>query len=253
MRFPLVIVLIMMMPAMAPAVAAEEAKKYEPLEIREDMWVQQVTENVWRHVSYHELPEFGRVPGNGLVVVGGGEAAMIDTPWTDEQTGALIAWVAERLKAKVTVVIPTHYHGDNMGGLAAAHRAGAASYALDRTVEIARTKGLELPRNSFEKSTVVGLGSIKLHPAYHGGAHTADNIVVWVPSEGVLFGGCAIRSAGAKRLGNVREAVLEEWPGTIASIEKAYPEAQVIVPGHGAPGGRELLQRTRELVAAAGK
>jgi glyoxylase-like metal-dependent hydrolase (beta-lactamase superfamily II) len=100
----------------------------------------------------------------------------------------------------------------------------------------------------FRKTVEVPLGSMTLVPAYHGGAHTADNIVVWIPAEKVLFGGCAVRSARSTKMGNVREAVLEEWPGTIDAIEEAYGYARVIVPGHGAPGGRELLENTRKLL-----
>jgi len=67
-----------------------------------------------RHLAILLL--FGRSPGNGLVVVSGTEAAVLDTPWTDEETEQLFAWVAESLGAKVTTVVVTHSHGDCLGG-----------------------------------------------------------------------------------------------------------------------------------------
>ena len=42
------------------------------------------------------------------------------------------------------------------------------------------------------------------------------------------------------------------WDGSAAMVRERYPEATVVVPGHGLPGGRELLDRSIELVEAAG-
>ncbi len=227
---------------------AEEEKEREALS--DDIWVERISENLWRHVSYTEFSSTGRVPANGLVVLAEGMAGIIDTPWNVEQTRTLIEWISRRFRAETTVVIPTHYHEDCLGGLAAAHQMGAVSYALDRTVTLAKRAGHEVPRNPFPDSTVVSVGALKLFLAYHGGAHTPDNIVVWIPSEKVLFGGCAVRSASSKRLGNTREAVLEEWPGTIESLMTRYGKARLIVPGHGSPGGKELLEHTLVLIRA---
>lgn len=44
------------------------------------------------------------------------------------------------------------------------------------------------------------------------------------------------------------EADLAEWPNTIRALERKYPEAKIIVPGHGQPGGTELLRHTEELI-----
>ena len=97
--------------------------------VREDLEVRSLADGVWLHTSYEEIEDYGRVPANGLVVVSDGEAALIDTPWTNDQTRALAAWLEERLGARLTTVIPTHSHGDCMGGLAAAHDLGARSYS----------------------------------------------------------------------------------------------------------------------------
>jgi len=34
-------------------------------------------------------------------------------------------------------------------------------------------------------------------------------------------------------------------------LERACPDARLVVPGHGAPGGRELLRHTPDLLTAA--
>jgi metallo-beta-lactamase class B len=233
--------------AQAPPTAGAEDAPREA--IGEDVEVERLADGVWRHVSYHELESWGRVPANGLVVVSDGEAALLDTPWTDDQTRALAEWVRTELGARVTIVVPTHSHIDCMGGLAAAHELGARSYALDTTAELARRDGLPEPEETFESERTVHVGSRRLELRYFGPGHTVDNAVVWIPDVKVLFAGDIVRSAGTKALGNTREADLEAWPASLVALEDAYgASADIVVPGHGAPGGPELIAHTRDLL-----
>jgi metallo-beta-lactamase class B len=206
--------------------------------------VELLGDGVWRHRSRH--PDLGR--GNGLVVVSGDEAALIDTPWTNEQTRRLLEWVSRTVGARVTKVVPTHAHPDNMGGLAAAHELGAASYANRKTAEFAKEKGSEVPQNVFEDSLDLTVGTRVLQLRFVGPGHTLDNIVVWIPDVEILFGGCLLRPAASKTLGYTKEADLERWPETIEKVIEDYGDAKRIVPGHGPPGGRELMDRTLELL-----
>jgi metallo-beta-lactamase class B len=215
--------------------------------IHEDLEVEELADGVWLHVSYEVLEDFGRVPANGLVVVSDGKAALVDTPWTDDQTRALASWVESRLGAHLVKVIPTHSHADCMGGLAAAHDLGARSYAFRRTVELATRDGLPVPHVSFENALDVPLGSRALEVRFVGPGHTADNVVVWLPDARLLFGGDLVRSG--RTLGFTREANIEAWPSSIENLRREYPEAALVVPGHGPPGGVELLDHTLELLA----
>jgi len=219
-----------------------------PLTLADDLTVEPLAEGVWLHTSYQEMPEWGRVPANGLVVLSGDEAALLDTPWTDDQTRRLIAWVAERWGARVSTVVPTHWHQDCMGGLAAAHRAGARSFASVRTVELAREKGLQPARVGFTDRLEVQLGERTLVLRSLGPGHTVDCIVVWIPDAEVLFGGDLIRSAGSKSLGYTAEADLGRWPDTVEAIDREYGHARIVVPGHGRPGGHELIESTSRLL-----
>lgn len=221
-----------------------------PIILSEDLQVELLGDGLWRHISYSMTEQYGRVPANGLLVVSEGEAALIDTPWTDEDTALLLDWVEEHLGAKVTVVIPTHSHGDCLGGLAEAHRRGARSYALDRTVELAKAAGSEVPQTAIDEFGEVRVGSQRLELHFAGPGHVLDNIVVWIPEEKVLFGGCLVRSAASNFLGYTAEGDLEKWPHTIERLRREYGDAELIVPGHGKPGGLELLERTLELLAA---
>jgi metallo-beta-lactamase class B len=219
--------------------------------VNKDLRIVEVGKDVWRHISYRDLPDFGRSPANGLIILSGKEAALIDTPWSSEQTSALIEWVNHNFGAEISAVIVTHSHDDCMGGLKVAHDHGAVSYASEKTADLARENRKEMPRETFETSQEIRVGSRSLGLRFAGGGHTKDNIVVWIPDERILFGGCLVRSAGAKRLGYTREAELEQWPKTIKTLLEEYGDARVIVPGHGSPGGIELLHRTLELLQSA--
>jgi metallo-beta-lactamase class B len=220
-------------------------------DLGDDLRVERLADGVWLHTSYHELAGFGRVPANGLVVVGDGEAALIDTPWTDEQTERLLAWVSGTLGVEVRVVVPTHSHQDCMGGLAAAHAAGARSFALELTAELAAEAALPAPMVVFSDHLRLRLGSRSLLVRHLGAGHTRDNIVVFLAEDRILFGGCLVRSARATRLGYTGEADLEAWPRTIERLLEEYGDAALVVPGHGDPGGVELLENTLALVRAA--
>jgi metallo-beta-lactamase class B len=72
--------------------------------------------------------------------------------------------------------------------------------------------------------------------------------MVWLPAGGVLFGGCAVRPADATTLGNTAHADLKAWTGAIQRALERYGNAEVVVPGHGAKGGPELLRHTLSLL-----
>jgi glyoxylase-like metal-dependent hydrolase (beta-lactamase superfamily II) len=116
-------------------------------------------------------------------------------------------------------------------------------------VEIAKRGGLPVPREAFEGQRDVALGSRVLELRDVGPGHTEDTIVVWLPDVRILFGGDLVRSAASRSLGYTAEANLEAWPASVQALIEAYGDALLIVPGHGAPGGRELLDHTLELLA----
>lgn len=220
------------------------------IRITDDLEIERISDNAWRHVSYEYLESFGRSSGNGLVVVAGDEAVLLDTPWRDEETAALLQWVRDELGASITTVVVTHSHPDNLGGLGEAHRRGAASVAYEKTVEFARENGRVVPQLAVGPSYDLSIDDLHLELRFYGAGHTADNIVVWIPQEHILFGGCLVRSAATQILGYTEEANLESWPETIRRVLEQYGNQEpIVVPGHGPPGGMELLRHTLELLA----
>ncbi len=223
----------------------------EPIVLAEDLELYPVVAGVWRHVSWAKLPGSGLTPANGLVVIDGSEVALIDTPWDDGQTAMLLDWADREKRATRHVVVVGHAHQDCLGGLAEAHARGAESYASALTVGLAKRHGDEVPRHAFTDTLTVRVGKRRLELRHAGAGHTQDNIVIWLPDARVLFGGCLVRSPGARNLGNPAEADPAAWLATVERLAALYPTARIVVPGHGEPGGPELLTHTADLARAA--
>lgn len=216
--------------------------------IHPDVQLKKLADGVWLHTTYQFMEDYGRVPGNGLLVVDGTNGVLVDLPWTNEQAALIFDWAKKELGVDIEAVIPTHSHSDCIGGLAEAHRRGAKSYAHEKTAAFAREKGEPVPQVTFKENLEVNCGSIKLIADYQGGGHTVDNIVVWLPARKILFGGCMVKSLYSKTLGYTKEADLKNWPRTLRKIKTKYSQACLVIPGHGDPGGLELLDHTLELL-----
>ncbi len=58
-----------------------------------------------------------------------------------------------------------------------------------------------------------------------------------------------VKSSDAKTLGTVKDASLDPWPSALARVSERYAsETSIVVPGHVAHGGVELLGHTADLL-----
>lgn len=196
-----------------------------------------LTENIYLHTGDNN---------NGIIYHSNGEAIIVSTPESEQETQNLIDWVRNNLKADITGYIIDRWHPDAMGGLVSVHKSGIKSYANERTRIIAKDKKLPVPQVSFEEELELKVGNKKVICDYLGASHTEDGIVVWIPEEKVLFGGNGVRSYGGW-YGNIGDADLKEWSNTISRVKMKYKDAKIVIPGHGNYGGTELLDYTINL------
>lgn len=212
----------------------------------DNLKVEQLTPNTYRHISYLPTEEWGNVACNGMIVVDGGEALVFDTPTNDADSKELIEWIQDTLKCDVIGIVVTHFHEDCLGGLKEFHDQQIPSFASSKTIALAQSAGEEVPRMGFESSRELNVGNKKVVNEFFGEGHTRDNIVCYFPSEKVLFGGCLIKRLGAGK-GFVGDANVDEWSNTVRAVKSKFGGAKVIIPGHGKPGNRKLLDYTIEL------
>jgi metallo-beta-lactamase class B len=215
--------------------------------LSDDVTVTKLAEGVWLHTTYFDPTNYKNVPANGLIVMDGKCAMMIDLPWTNKQAGVLFDWVAREHRATIKKVVPTHFHIDCAGGLAEAHRRGAESFALKKTVELLKKGNKPVPQNWFTEQMGLRCGEVRVELAFLGGGHTVDNIVAWIPSKEILFAGCLVKSMNAKNIGNIEDADLTSYPVTLRKVKETYQNAKIVVPGHGRPGGLDLIDHTINL------
>lgn len=220
------------------------------VELGAGLEVEVLEKDLWLYRATAIREPFGAVTSNGLIVAGSEGVWLIDTPWNDEQTTALLDWIEQEVGAPRGLVA-THYHQDRLGGIAEAHRRGLETWGHAETARLAPSGGLEPPSHTFDSHVELSTGSESFEVFYPGGGHTLDNTVVWFPERQLLVGGCLIKSAGSKSAGFVGDAVLDAWPESLAVLGRRYPDARLVIPGHGASGTLDLLAHTAELVARA--
>jgi metallo-beta-lactamase class B len=211
-----------------------------------ELKIEQISPNAFVHVSYLQTDDFGNVPCNGLIVRGKNEVVIFDTPTNDKSAVALIQWVKKTLHCKIKAIVPTHFHGDCLGGLAAFHANGITSIAHDLTIQLAKQNEMSVPQTGFTEAMELTVGNEKVLLRFFGEGHTKDNIVAYFPKDKVLFGGCLIKEMNATK-GFLGDANVEQWPLTVQKLKKKYPQIKWVVPGHGQWGDQKLLDYTIQL------
>ncbi|MGE3458928.1 MAG: subclass B1 metallo-beta-lactamase [Kofleriaceae bacterium] len=237
-------------PTRAPRPSAAETASDQPITLAEDLQVRQLDTGVWLHVSSKDVPMWGRVSSNGLIVIGREGSLLVDTPWTPNQTQRLLAWLRASQATSVRDVIVTHFHEDRVGGLSEVPP-NARIHALATTAELAARQGNGFSATTLEPETSMQLVGETVETYFPGAGHAPDNIVVWLPARQLLIGGCFVRAARSGDLGNLADADVASWRVSMQRVVERYPSATGVIPGHGAPGGPELLAHTRDLVDAA--
>lgn len=217
--------------------------------ISDDIEVTRLSDNAYSYTATAEIEGFGLVPSNGVILVNKGKAFLLDTPVNNEQTETLVTWITNTLQTQLIGFIPNHWHADCLGGLGYLQKQGIKSYASQLTIDLAKENGKPLPDQGFRDSLALKLSDMDIQCYYLGGGHSKDNIVVWIPSEKILFGGCLIKDRSAQNLGNLEDAVPEEWGTTLDKVLAKFPSAQIVIPGHGQTGDLELVRHTKDLLS----
>lgn len=209
----------------------------------DDLIIQKLTDHTYQHITYLQTESFGKVACNGLIVFDRGEAVIFDTPVDDATSEKVIRWIEDSLKCKVKAVVATHFHEDCVGGLDAFHGHGIPSYAPNQTIAFDKKNKFPVPQKGFDDKLDLKVGKKAVVAAFYGEGHTRDNVIGYFPSEKVMFGGCLIKEVNATK-GNLADANVKAWSATVTKIKQEYPDAKVVIPGHGKVGGTELLDYT---------
>jgi metallo-beta-lactamase class B len=223
-------------------------KEFKPIDIyhSDDLIIIQISENAFLHTSFKQTNDFGNVPCNGMIVRNSNEVVVFDTPTNNKSAEELIKFIKEKLHSKINAIIPTHFHDDCLGGLSSFHSNKIPSFANTITIELAKTNKLVIPQNGFKDSLKLSIGNTYAVVKYFGQGHTKDNVVGYFPKENILFGGCLIKELKATK-GYLGDANVGEWSTTVEKVKQQYPNAKIVIPGHGEIGNKNLLDYTIKL------
>ncbi|MEO9891580.1 subclass B1 metallo-beta-lactamase [Aurantibacter sp.] len=236
-RIKLLLFLVTLIPLQGESQNLDEAYSSETLKIIP------ISENSYVHISYINTSDFGKVACNGLVFIKNGEAIVFDTPTNNNVSKELINWILKFKKSSVEAIVVNHHHSDCLGGLEAFHNNKIPSYANNKTIDLAKEKEYTVPMHGFDLKKELIIGGESVMNIYFGEAHTKDNIISYISSEELIYGGCMIKSLNASK-GNLEDANTNKWSNTVLKIKNQYPNVKTIVPGHGDFGNAALLDYT---------
>ncbi len=182
---------------------------------------------------------------------------VVDANYPSGARGAMAD--AKRLSSKpVKYVFDTHHHGDHIYGNPVWTQAGATTIAFKavadelkrlepaRWLQAAKTRpdvaelkldGPEPPKQDINEPVyVLNDGSRKVEFRHYGWAHTRGDGFVYLPKDQVLCSGDAVVNGPYNA---TMDANIGNWPTVLRSVEKL--KVKYVLPGHGLPGGRELI------------
>ena len=206
------------------------------------------------------------VSNAGFVVAPAG-VVVIDALGSPQLARELLGEVRRLTGRPVSHVILTHYHADHIYGLQEfqragariiAHRAGQDYLHSDTAQSRLAASRVELapwidaatrlvPADEWidgPRELVVGGVRLLLQPV--GPAHTPEDLVVFLPSERVLFAGDIVFRG---RIPFVGQADSRHW---IAALDTLLAfDANIVVPGHGPMSNsvREDMELTRDYLS----
>ncbi len=229
------------------ALRAQSGQVLEPLQAAPGVWYFRGA------AGMADATNRGFMSNAGFVVTGDGVVAFdaLGTPLLGE---AMVAAIRRVTSQPIRRVIVSHYHADHFYGLAALRRAGAEiwAHAAGRQYLASGLAGERLAQRRRDLAPWFGdgdpligadrwldfagadslafeLGGRRFRVIDVGGAHSPEDLMLWVDDARVLFAGDLYFSG---RLPFVGSADVATWLTALERIAPLGPA--VVVPGHGA-------------------
>jgi glyoxylase-like metal-dependent hydrolase (beta-lactamase superfamily II) len=214
---------------------------YPVRQLSPQLQVQQLAAGLWLHRTEQRLSNGAVFTANGLILETPDGIWLLDTAWGFYPTRDLLHWIDVVLKKPVRKAIATHAHDDRTGGVVALAERGIPLQVTTQTGAIAAEQQIA----PLQVVTDLAPGGVyqdgPVQWFYPGPGHTADNIVLWLPQYQLLHGGCFVKAPRYPGLGNIADADVAAWPVSLQRLKAQYPQALVVVPGHGDVGDLQLL------------
>jgi glyoxylase-like metal-dependent hydrolase (beta-lactamase superfamily II) len=193
------------------------------------------------------------------VVLGDGEALVIDTRTTYRQADELREHLRGLAPAAALIVVNTHAHYDHCFGNARfrpaviwghercvsalletgdRQKAAVTAELPELADDIAQIE-IDPPDRTIRDRESLDVGGRRVELRHFGRGHTDSDIVVAVPGSGVLFAGDLLENGAPPYFG---DAFPLDWPDAVQRMLTLVDERTTVVPGHGDPEGRGFVE-----------
>jgi cyclase len=213
-------------------------------------WVTEVAEGVFAYVQ----PDGSWWINNTGFVRGERTVLSIDTCSTERRTQAYLSTVKEIAGEVPRTLVNTHHHGDHTNGNCLLPYATVIGHERCREEMlqsgILRPDGLFEPVDwgeltpappfvTFDNRLNVYVDDLKVELIHlTSAAHTNNDVVAWIPERRVLFSGDLVFNGGTPFV------VMGSVAGSLEALDMiAELNPEVIVPGHGPPGGIGMIDQ----------
>ena len=190
------------------------------------------------------------------LILGDGEALVIDTRSTYGQAREIVEHVREVTGDPITVVVDTHGHFDHAFGNAILRpatiwgQAGCVPF-MERTGE--RRKSalaadepdladalaevvIDPPDRTFTDAATITVGGREVELRFLGRGHTDHDAVITVPGTSMVWAGDLLEQGNVPFFG---DGYPLDWVATAAAVAALVdPVGGIVVPGHGDHAGR---------------
>lgn len=222
-----------------------------------------------------DAANLGRV-GNAGFVVGPAGVVVIDTGASYQHGQALLRLIRSVTALPIRVALVTHTRPEFLFGGGAFREAGIPIRTHRKTAQLMAARcetclknlklevgeapmagtALYVPDQQFDAAHELDAAGRPLRVLYFEHSSGIGDIAVLDVTSGVLFAGGL---ADHRRIPDIQDSQLPPWHAALAQLRALRPRQ--VVPGHGAPGGPEVLgqtaayldaleKRARELAAA---
>ncbi len=205
---------------------------------------------------------------NAVAVLGEGETLLVDPLVAPVYARELARLLAARGAGPVRRVVTTHHHTDHSVGASVfaeagaeviAHADSAARMAAEQPALLAERKSAwpvgtlffdavpAAPTRLVTEPLELSVGGLRVVVRPCGPAHTPGDLRVDLPDLGVVVTGDLVFHGYHP---NLEHADLDGWRRGLEAL-LCEPEGTTFVPGHGDPGGREIVEAQVEWFEAA--
>lgn len=251
------LVLVMTACSAGPAKRAAPA----PKAAKSDFSTRQVADGVYALVRAGDGAELGS--NTGFIVTGAG-VVVVDAGMPGLQSHHIQEEIRKVTDRSISLLILTHKHWENTlgapliaesGTRIIAHENAAYALARDSAAKYDRVKARggavaaalgearpRLPNETLSTERVLEIGERSIVLLHLGPAHTAGDLVVFLPSEKVMFGGDMVWCSQHPKAADP-EMDINGWRAALERIEGM--DVEQIVPSHGEVCGKPAVAQLR--------